>query len=247
MYDQVARGIAESLESLTRDSPFGDSQGAVEAFRVLGFGGATYFNIGQSHKGLRPWPLFGRSVPDEWANHHIQARQMRQDIFMVQTVRSGEAFTWTEIEARHPSAAVQDFLAVCRRFTAELLVCPVLGVNGDVACVTLWMDEARAIGSQERSLAHSLALYFSLMGQSRLSMARPVLTERKSPSVRELECIYWVAQGKTDAEIGDILGLSASTVHHHVERAKRRLNARSRIELIRHATDEGMVIVPDNV
>jgi DNA-binding CsgD family transcriptional regulator len=39
---------------------------------------------------------------------------------------------------------------------------------------------------------------------------------------RQVECIALVAQGKSDWEIGQILGLSRDTVHEYVESARRR-------------------------
>lgn len=38
----------------------------------------------------------------------------------------------------------------------------------------------------------------------------------------------WVSCGKTDAQIGAILKLSATTAHYYVEQAKRKLSVRSR-------------------
>src|ERR1700730_11774734 len=44
----------------------------------------------------------------------------------------------------------------------------------------------------------------------------------KAPlSPRELECLKWVLDGKSDTDIGEILGISPNTVHFHVERVKK--------------------------
>jgi DNA-binding CsgD family transcriptional regulator len=42
---------------------------------------------------------------------------------------------------------------------------------------------------------------------------------------REREIMQWVASGKTDDEIGDILSIGATTVTSHVENAKQKLDA----------------------
>ena len=36
-------------------------------------------------------------------------------------------------------------------------------------------------------------------------------------TTREAEVLHWVVQGKTNRDIGDILGTSPSTVHKHLE------------------------------
>jgi DNA-binding CsgD family transcriptional regulator len=51
-------------------------------------------------------------------------------------------------------------------------------------------------------------------------------------SERELECIRWVAAGKTDWEIGMILGLSSSTARFHIENARRKLDASTRAQAV---------------
>jgi DNA-binding CsgD family transcriptional regulator len=47
-------------------------------------------------------------------------------------------------------------------------------------------------------------------------------------SERERECMGWVAAGKTDQEIAVLVGLAASTVRFHIDRARRKLGARTR-------------------
>ena len=47
-------------------------------------------------------------------------------------------------------------------------------------------------------------------------------------SPRQRQCLELAGQGKTDWEIGVILGISQNTVHTHIESAKRRLNVTSR-------------------
>jgi DNA-binding CsgD family transcriptional regulator len=42
----------------------------------------------------------------------------------------------------------------------------------------------------------------------------------------------WVAAGKTDWEIGQVLGISESTVHFHVENAKKKLKKSTRTEAV---------------
>jgi LuxR family quorum sensing-dependent transcriptional regulator len=47
-------------------------------------------------------------------------------------------------------------------------------------------------------------------------------------SKRERECMRWVAAGRTDQEIAALMGLAASTVRFHIDRARRKLGARTR-------------------
>jgi LuxR family transcriptional regulator, quorum-sensing system regulator CciR len=49
---------------------------------------------------------------------------------------------------------------------------------------------------------------------------------------RQRDCVMLVAQGKSDWEIGQLLGISESTVHKHIEDAKRRFCVSTRIQLV---------------
>ena len=47
---------------------------------------------------------------------------------------------------------------------------------------------------------------------------------------REIECMRWVLQGKSDGEIAKEMEIAASTVHFHVERVKKKLAVKTRTQ-----------------
>ena len=49
-----------------------------------------------------------------------------------------------------------------------------------------------------------------------------------SLTAREAEVLYWVIQGKTNRDIGDILGSSPATVKKHLERIYEKLGVETR-------------------
>jgi DNA-binding CsgD family transcriptional regulator len=51
-------------------------------------------------------------------------------------------------------------------------------------------------------------------------------------SDRERECLRWVASGKTDWEISEILCISQQTVHKHVSNALKKLNSTTRAQAV---------------
>lgn len=63
----------------------------------------------------------------------------------------------------------------------------------------------------------------------------------KALSERELECLRWVAEGKTDWEIGMILNISATTAKFHVDGARRKLGAATRPQAIAMLALRGML------
>lgn len=62
-------------------------------------------------------------------------------------------------------------------------------------------------------------------------------------SVREAQCLRYVAIGHPDAEIGKILGISPRTVRFHVDSAKAKLGAATRIQAVAKALRERIIAV----
>ena len=58
-------------------------------------------------------------------------------------------------------------------------------------------------------------------------------------SVREREIIKWVAEGRTNAEIGEILGISSFTVKNHVQKMFKKLKATNRTEAVSKCIQHG--------
>jgi len=51
-------------------------------------------------------------------------------------------------------------------------------------------------------------------------------------TARQLECLRWAAAGKSSADIGAIIGLSARTVDDHLAAVCRRLGVRTRVQAV---------------
>ena len=60
-------------------------------------------------------------------------------------------------------------------------------------------------------------------------------------SERELECLTWVALGKTDSEIGELIGRSPSTARFHVDSAVEKLGVNNRTRAAAVACQLGMI------
>ena len=60
-------------------------------------------------------------------------------------------------------------------------------------------------------------------------------------SLREIECLGWAARGKTEEDIGTILGRSRETVHFHLGNASRKLGASNRTHAVAIACALGLI------
>lgn len=82
-----------------------------------------------------------------------------------------------------------------------------------------------------------VAGYFaSLLFQDITKVARDMeLTER------ELECLYWIAEGKTSDEIATIIGISKNTINNYITSVMRKTATRTRSEAIAYAVRHNLV------
>ncbi|MDK1384347.1 helix-turn-helix transcriptional regulator [Sinorhizobium sp. 8-89] len=58
---------------------------------------------------------------------------------------------------------------------------------------------------------------------------------------REIECLFWIAEGKTSEEIAVILGISRNTINNYITSVMRKTATRTRSEAIAHAVRNNLV------
>lgn len=58
---------------------------------------------------------------------------------------------------------------------------------------------------------------------------------------REIEVLHWIASGKSDWQVGQILKISDKTVNFHVENMKRKCGVSTRIQVVVQAVHQGKI------
>lgn len=100
---------------------------------------------------------------------------------------------------------------------------------------------------------HNLAMA-QLVGSFAFQAARTMVenARRQPPPIpnkrlgdRQLECIALMARGKTDWEIGQILGISELTVRRHLTLAKEHYDVASRVQVVMRVMFEGKIALSD--
>lgn len=80
-----------------------------------------------------------------------------------------------------------------------------------------------------------------LKGYARLHRDARYFPAESTLTMRQIECLRWAAFGKTDHEIGIILGVSHAGVRYHMSRASALLGAGNRTQLIFQASQLGFL------
>jgi len=156
---------------------------------------------------------------------------------------------WTESEFHPVVCSVSGAQALARgEFAAELqslgvgrvLVHGTYDSLGRAASLFVLAGAAPDLGTEQVLLLELMVPYLHLAWM-RSQLARPLedshAGERAAEllTVREKEILKWIHLGKSNSEIGMILGISPLTVKNHVQKILRKLNVRNRTQAVGRA------------
>lgn len=100
-------------------------------------------------------------------------------------------------------------------------------------CCSFMMKTGVPLPLSSLAAAHYIgALAFDTAENLRRAQSPHEVLRGPQLTPRQRDCVLLVAKGKSDWEIGQLLGISESTVHKHIEDAKRRFSVSTRIQLV---------------
>jgi DNA-binding CsgD family transcriptional regulator len=186
----------------------------------------------RTRSGAESRVLF-RNWPKSWAEFSDQKRSFAAANFVITEVhRRMTPFTWLDVrEERTFTTGEQAVLDHAQDWGwRNGFVMPLHGPHGYVASVSMTSVERDLdLGPSQRAGLQTIALLAHERCRALADVA-PIEIPVNAMSARELECLRWVAAGKTDWEIGMILSISAATAKFHIDRARAKLGASNRAE-----------------
>jgi DNA-binding CsgD family transcriptional regulator len=122
----------------------------------------------------------------------------------------------------------------------DALAIPIIGASGadGLAILSGPIERPNALSRSLLQIAVHLAF------KRAIQLKNEPASERIAPSnlsARQTECLSWVAQGKTDPEIGIILGVSPRTVRFHLDKAKDKLKVMTRVQAVTKAVRDRLI------
>jgi LuxR family quorum sensing-dependent transcriptional regulator len=184
----------------------------------------------ETHLIVNGWskPWFDRYVEQGFYRHDPMAKHTRETTL---------PFFWHEIEvSREHRPEARRVMDEASEFgLKDGFSVPIFGPEGDQSCVTMG-GEKLSIPPRARQAIYIISLFAHQRARAlRRDWAQsPNGEERKGGilSAREREVLKWVALGKTDAEIGDLLHISGETSFAHVRNSCRKLKAATRTQAV---------------
>ena len=151
--------------------------------------------------------------------------------------------TWSAFRERSDpkSPGVRVLEAAAAGGWPEGVVIPIHGPRGYRGAVTVAGRRVR-LSASDRATLHLAALYLHERLRNLLapeSLVDPQDLPRLTDG--EVACIEWLIAGKSDWEIGEILGIAQSTAHYRIERAKGKFGVKTRAQLTALAVAHGYV------
>jgi len=180
--------------------------------------------------------------PDRWRQYYFQSGMLEHDPLIEALPKNHAPFTWDELRARNglTIAGTEALTKVAAEGWVDGLVVPMHRTATHFGLVSLvTMNHRLSQGEKTQLTAASVVLH------DRLRRLLPVEGFRIPPAgltPREIECIRLIAAGMSDITAGEALGIRGSTVHEHAERAKFKLDAKNRAELVALAVGFGIIL-----
>lgn len=174
--------------------------------------------------------------PSAWLERYAAEGFAQDDIVLVLAQREPRTFTWHEVQAEHPGASARIFAAAATFGWIDGLVIPVHGPGPTRGIVSLVAPSRVDLSPAARRAVEIIALAAYVRARE---LAEEPPHRHGTLSARERDALACVASGRSDVEIAALLGISRTTAHTHIERAKDKLGAATRAHAVAIALMRG--------
>ncbi|AJD43935.1 LuxR family transcriptional regulator protein (plasmid) [Rhizobium gallicum bv. gallicum R602sp] len=204
----------------------------------------AYGSLTPNQRVLKPvqsGPGVMLNYPEEWQKRYFEMGYAFIDPIIKKSRKRTGAFPWSEVYNDESTTEIE------RRFFDEAatfglrsgLSVPLHGPDGSFAVMSFAQSWDRQFQKQTTPYLELAALHFHQRVDNWLKSSR--IESAPSLSIREKECMLWVARGKSSWDIGTILGISKNTVNFHMKNVMRKLDAASRTVAALKAVEFGII------
>jgi DNA-binding CsgD family transcriptional regulator len=185
--------------------------------------------------------FFFNSWPLGWLEIYNRGGFFRDDPFVQESHARMESYLWTESESNQAlTPRAREIYAATRAFGwKEVMGIPIHGPADYQGFVAMATTDSITLKAHERAFLEMAA--HAIHNRCRKEIGFGLTPDLPRMTAREVECLKWVAAGKTNWEIGQILGVAASTVHFHIEGAKKKLKKTTRTEAVAVLVLHGLI------
>ncbi len=182
------------------------------------------------------------NYPAAWKSHYMQRQLQNVDPILQKAALSIAPVDWSRFE-RDRSFKTVFYEATDFGISPQGLTVPIRGRFGDRGLLSV----SRAGPQREwerlkRNIMPELQMAAVHLHDSVMRMSAPLSSNQQAKlSQREVEVLQWVAAGKQQQDIGDILSISPRTVEVHLRSAREKLGALTTFQAIGRAIALGVI------
>jgi LuxR family transcriptional activator of bioluminescence operon len=197
--------------------------------------GFDYFRLAiiipVSHQ--RPEIRILNSCPEEWIESYSKQGMIARDPVVAAARRQLTPIRWDKVRGTDEQMDVMIEAAKCGlRCGVSYPLHGPRGEHGVLSFITERYQPALYV-----EIASTLAMVVPNVLEAAIRICRP--KGDAGLKVIEADCLFWVSEGKSSAEISIILGIPERTVTHHLNSATRKLGASNRYNAVAKAMAGG--------
>ncbi len=242
-YHQIEAFLSKTTDAVSAEQI---TQHFFEIVDNLGFDTWAYL-FQRPSSGQAATPEIYSNYDVEWVNHYIEQGYSDIDPVVYGCMNSFQPFQWADLYRNSALTQKQKILyeeAKGYRLGDGIGI-PIKIPSGKRAVVSLVSTGAERESSllqRSETLPTVLTLSYLLhLSLRNLDNSRGSKNRHQNLTVRELECLKWIASGKCSWDISRILGISERTVIYHIENAKKKLCANNRTQAVATAFQAGLI------
>ena len=180
------------------------------------------------------------TMPEEYSRRYLERQYVSRDPVAIATTKCSHPFSWEALCS--PRLFKPRDLAIMyepREWgIRDGIVAPQRTADGTLGIVSVAGEKIDMSDREKSALLFMMgSLYAHFQGlvgsQMKCGSPYPALTQR------ERECLQWVADGESDWSISEKLKIAESTVHNHIENAKRKYEVSTRVQAVVLAMKSG--------
>lgn len=200
--------------------------------------------VASADNGARTVVPLSSGTVREWSERYRERGYFNSDLIIHAAMRQSAPFTWEHLDERRFTPTAKTVFNEGREImkVEASLVVPMHDARGFSGLVSLFFADGSPDEANHKAL--KLISTFAMEKAKELRGLEPetVGWHCQCPlTPRQREALAFLAMGKTDWEIGVILGITEKTANHHFESAKRQLGVATRAQAVAVAVHRGWV------
>lgn len=206
-----------------------------QGFGRIGFGAPSRSNPGAL-------TIVERGYPAEMLGRYQDGRHHLHDPALNRALASGRPLRWRDV-LRQGDLSQGERAVIGGLLDSEAtdgIAIPTFGRSNSAGIVNLSSSNAAEVVA-----AADLPRLQAVAQQAHLRLDKLLYDSDPAPelSPRERQILFWIAQHKSNTDIGTILAISPTTIATHVKRAFEKLDANDRMSAVNRAIESGQIWV----